>query len=71
MKENGRMIKFRDKVLVNQPMEIIMMEIGKMIKDVDMDIIYGMIKTSIKVNGKIIAGKEQVYFNIKLIYHYN
>ena len=58
MKENGRMIKFRDKVLVNQPMEIIMMEIGKMIKDVDMDIIYGMIKTSIKVNGKIIAGKE-------------
>ena len=58
MKENGRMIKFKDKASVNQPMEIIMTEIGKMIKDVDMGIIYGMIKTSIKVNGKIIAEKE-------------
>jgi len=30
MKDNGKMIKYKDKELVNQSMEITMMESGKM-----------------------------------------
>ena len=30
MKDSGKMIKYKDKELVNQSMEIIMMESGKM-----------------------------------------
>ena len=51
MKVNGRMIKLKDMGLAILQMEIIIKVIGKMIKEMEKEIIYGMIKMSIKEHG--------------------
>ena len=51
LKDYGLMIKYKDWVLVNLPMETLMKETGMMIKEMDMEIMYGVIKMNIKEIG--------------------
>ena len=60
MMENGLKIKYKEKGNLLVRMEISTRVIGSMIKEKDMAIIFGMIKMSIKDNGRTINVKEKV-----------